>query len=246
MIPLIDSIQRLTATVLVAGLYILPATLGGLMNDIDVDLETVASPERVASYILELPPQASIPMLAADEPEPEKEAEKRPERTAPKDDMLAVEGGVPTSTADAKQLTSDSSGKRGKARNNGSRKGRRQRCMASTGQVTATSGNSYQVERALLDTYFSDTDAAAKLGSATWYRNNGGDIAGISVRSVRCGSPVEEAGLKRGDIIRSANGKRVDSMAGVIALWWQLRTKDSIKLIITRDGKRKRLNYSLV
>jgi len=244
MIPVIDTLQRITATALVAGFYLLPAALGGIMTDIEVELEAVTSPQRVAAYILELPAAASIPMLAQEEAE--KKAEDNPKRTAPKDDMLAVNSGVPTATAAAKQSRLQQRRQNSTANSDNKRKGRKNQCMASSGQVTSTGNNRYQVERALLDHYFGNTDAAAKLGSATWYREDDGDIAGIRLRNVRCGSPIEEAGLKRGDIIRAANGKKVDSMAGVIALWWQLRSKDSVKLVITRDGQRKRLNYSLV
>ncbi len=243
MIPLIDTMQRLLATALVAGLYLLPATLGGLMTQLNVDVSAVASPERVAAFILELPPSASVPMLAQDKPElPADKAE--PPRRQPSDDMLAVSGGGPTASATAKQ--SRSAQHKQAAKSQGQRGGRKAQCMASSGQITAVGGDRYQVDRALLDYYFGHTDAAAKIGSAAWYRDDDGDIGGVRVRQVRCGGPLEEAGLRRGDIIRTANGKRVDSMTGVIALWWQLRSKDSVKLIITRDGQRKRLSYSLV
>lgn len=241
MIPVLDSLQRIAATVMVAGLYLLPATLGGLVSDMDVELEAIATPERVASYILELPALASAASPASEEPE----AEPKPQLPERKDDVLGVEGGVPIASREPARHTSTKTAAKSRARGKGKDR-RQQRCMASTGQVTATGANRYQVERAMLDYYIGHTDEAAQLGSAAWHRDASGDISGISVRRVRCGSPVEEAGLKQGDIIRSANGKQVDSMAGVIALWWQLRTKDSVKLVVLREGKRKRLIYSLV
>jgi hypothetical protein len=241
MLALIDSLQRIAATVLVAGLYLLPATLGGLMDQLDVDLEAVTSPERVASFVLDLPAGASIPMLVEDDPL----LEAVPRAPKPEPDRLGVKGGVPIASRQVATRASSKPSSKERARGQGKAK-QQERCMASTGQVSATGGSSYRVERALLDYYFGHTDEAAKLGSAAWYRDEGGDIEGIRVRRVRCGSPVEEAGIKQGDIIRTANGKRVDSMAGVIALWWQLRTKDRLELRIIRDGHRKRLVYSLV
>ncbi len=243
--PLIDSLQRITATALVAGLYLLPAALGGIAGKLDATVDAVTSPERVAAYIMEIPALAEAP-AAEEEPAPEKEKEPEPAKRAPSDDMLAMEGGVPTASEAAKKVAESQRTSKGKNKGEGSKKGRRQQCMASTGQVTSTGGNSYQIERALLDYYFGHTAEAEKLGSAAWYRDDDGDIAGIRIRRVRCGSPVEEAGLKQGDIIRAANGKKVDSLAGVVALWWQLRSKDNVKLVITRDGQRKRLRYSLV
>jgi hypothetical protein len=246
MIPLIDSLQRILATGLVAGLYLLPAALGGLVTGLDVELETVTNPERMAAFVLELPKGASIPMLLEDEePEPEKKPEKKAQPSTDKT-RLTAPGGVPIATGEPEQLRKAERKERGKARGEGEHKGRKQQCMASTGQVTSTGADSYRIERAMLDYYFGHTDDAAKLGSAAWYRDESGDISGIRLRSVRCGSPVEEAGLKRGDITKAANGKRVDSLAGVIALWWQLRSKDDVKLIVIRDGQRKRLSYSLV
>jgi hypothetical protein len=242
MIPLIDSLQRILATGLVAGLYLLPAALGGLATTLDIELETVTSPERMAAFVLDLPAGASIPMLLPEEePEPEKKAQPTTDKT-----KLTAPGGVPIAMGEPKQIRKAERKDRGRSRGEGEVEGRKRQCMASTGQITSTGGDSYQIERALLDYYMGNTDAAAKLGNAAWYRDDSGDIAGIRVRSVRCGSPVEEAGLKRGDIIKAANGKRVDSMAGVVALWWQLRSKDSVKLIVIRDGQRRRLNYTLV
>jgi hypothetical protein len=239
MIPVLDSLQRIAATVMVAGLYLLPATLGGLVSNLDVELETIATPERVAAYIMEIPAAASAPAPTSDEP---KEASK-PQLPERKDDVLGVDGGVPIASKRTARQTSGESTAKSRKRGKGKRQ---QRCMASTGQISNTGGNRYQVERALLDYYMGNTDEAARLGNASWHRDDDGDINGISVRRVRCGSPVDEAGIEQGDIIRTANGKKVDSMAGVIALWWQLRTKDSVRLVVTRNGKRKRLIYSLV
>jgi hypothetical protein len=241
---LIDGLQRILATALVAGIYILPASLGGLMTQLDIDLETVVSPERVASFVLDLPAGATIPMLAPDKPEVEEPA-PQPQRELRRD-MLARPGGVPSSVNDQPRQAAGTKAAKARRKGSGERKGRQAQCMASSGQITATGGDRYQVERALLDHYFRDTEAAARIGSATWSRSADGEIDGIQIRRVRCGGPLEEAGLAQGDIIRSANGKRVDSMAGVIALWWQMRSKDSVKLVITRDGQRKRLRYSLV
>jgi hypothetical protein len=245
MIPLLDGLQRITATLLVAGLYLLPASLGGLMSELDVDLATVASPERVASFVLQLPQGATIPMLAPAEPETP-EAEKTPSPRAPADDMLAAPSGASSASAVVKEARGERRGEQRRGKGEGQTRGRGGRCMAPSGQITATGADQYQVERALLDYYFGDSEAAESIGSATWYRDERGDIAGVRIRRVRCGGPLEEAGLRQGDIIRSANGKRVDSLAGVIALWWQLRSKDSVKLQITRDGQRQRLRYTLV
>lgn len=243
MFPLLDGLQRVVATLLVAGLYLLPATLGGLMNQIEVDLDTVPSPERIASFVLELPAAVALPVLA--EPTTT-EAAPTPQPT-PRDDLLAQTVDLPMAAAAAPTTTSarKTKGERS-GRGEGQSRGRQERCMASTGQVTATGADSWRIERAMLDHYFRDTDAAARLGSAAWSRDARGDIDGIRLQRVRCGSPIDEAGLQKGDVIRSANGKRIDSMAGVIALWWQLRSKDSVKLVVIRDGQRRRLSYSLV
>ncbi len=241
--PLIDVFQRIFATVLVASLYLLPATLGGLAAQLDADLDTQATPERAATFIMSLPAAADIPTLR-DEAEEEPEEPKESSQRSLAKDSLSSPGGTPITSTETEATTA--SKKTGKKRGKGSGKRRGTKCMTSTGQVSQLDKNHYQIERSLLDHYFGDTDEADKLGSAAWYRDEDGDIEGIRVRRVRCGSPVEEAGLRQGDIIRAANGTRVDSIAGVISLWWQLRRKDTVRLSITRDGSRKRLRYSLV
>jgi len=237
--PLINGLQRILAFILVGGMYLVPATLGGLMGELEAELETVATPERAAAFILSLPPVAS-----GQDGEDEPEEPHEPVRPSMEKDRLSSANGTPVTSTEPAPATAAKKPGRKRGKKKGKKRG--QRCMASSGQVTELDENHYRIERDLLDHYFGDTDEAAKLGSASWYRDEDGDIEGVRVRRVRCGSPVEEAGLRKGDIIRAANGKRVDSLVGVISLWWQLRRKDTVRLTITRDGRRKRIRYSLV
>jgi S1-C subfamily serine protease len=128
----------------------------------------------------------------------------------------------------------------------GHSRGKREACMASTGEVRALGGGMYQMRRSMLDRYLRDEDAAASLGNAAWHKDRAGQVDGIRVLRVRCGSPLADAGLLRGDVVRSANGHQLDSMAGMLALWWQLRTKDQVVLEVTRGGERRTLTYRLV
>jgi S1-C subfamily serine protease len=123
---------------------------------------------------------------------------------------------------------------------------RRAECMASTGEVRAVGPDRYRVERDMLDRYLRDAEAAEKLGSATWHEDASGDVDGIRVLRVRCGSPLAEAGLARGDVVKSASGRDLDSMAGLLALWWRLRTEDIVTLEVVRAGQRRTLTYELV
>ncbi len=241
--PLINGMQRILATILVGALYVLPAAMGGLVDQIEAELDTVEAPERAAAFIMSLPAVAKGVLEENELADESKEPSPQP----PPEDLLSSTNGTPIASTKSRAISASNSGRKsGRKSTKRSNKRNRQQCMASSGQVSQLDSNHYRVERTLLDYYFGDTEAAAKLGSANWHRDSDGDIDGIRLRRVRCGSPIEEAGLRKGDIIREANGKDVDSLAGVLSLWWQLRRKDTVRLTITRDGQRKRIRYSLV
>ncbi|MFH1470105.1 MAG: PDZ domain-containing protein [Pseudomonadota bacterium] len=207
------------ASIVVLCLYALPAGVSALLDRPEPVIVEAPVAERAAVFTV------AIPSLVA-------EAEAATPAPAPR-------------TTSARVSTTTLSKGTGSA-SHGRRRGRQEACMASTGEVRALGGGSYEVQRAMLDRYLRDTEAAEGLGSAAWHKDRQGKVDGIRVLRVRCGSPLAEAGLAKGDIVRSANGRSLDSLAGMVALWWQLRTKDRVTLELTRGGERRTLTYRLV
>ncbi len=242
---LISLFQRLTATTLVASFYLLPAAMGSIVQRADLDLEAAPVPERVVAYVMDLTPIAgthSEEEQAGDEADRSERSKTRPERGG--DDVLAVPGGASTG---APALAASHPGKQ-RSRKGREKKARRggQQCQDSSGQISQVSERKYRVQRSLVDHYAGDMNAAEQLASAAWHRDASGEIDGIRVKRIRCGSPLHEAGLRNGDIIHQVNGRSVDSLAGAIALWWQLRRQDSLRVVLSRAGDRLRMRYLLV
>jgi S1-C subfamily serine protease len=219
---LIEILRFAVASAVVLCLYVLPAGVAALFERPEPSAVPDAAPDREAVYSVALPSPIPEARAAA------VEAQAAPVRTT-------------TARITSTQRTTAIQG----ATRSHSR-GSRTTCMASTGEVQALGGGTYQVQRSMLDRYLRDEDAAASLGSAAWHKNHGGAVDGIRVLRVRCGSPLADAGLMKGDVVRSANGHALDSMAGMLALWWQLRTKDEVVLEVTHGGARRTMTYRLV
>ncbi len=72
-----------------------------------------------------------------------------------------------------------------------------------------------------------------------------GKPAGFLVSSVRRGSFVERLGAKSGDIIRSVNGEKVDSVQKAFKLYNAFKDNSAVQVSITRKGKPVALNFTM-
>ena len=72
-----------------------------------------------------------------------------------------------------------------------------------------------------------------------------GKPSGFLISKIREGSFVEKIGGKKGDIIRSVNGEKVDSVQKAFKLYNSFKNNQSLKMEITRDGKPVNLNFSI-
>jgi type II secretion system protein C len=100
------------------------------------------------------------------------------------------------------------------------------------------------VSRAEIDRRLKRPDLIWKDIKISIYRK-GGDIAGFIVRSVKHDSIFHHLGLKRGDIIVSANGNQLDSLEGVQELYKNIDKMTSLALGVKRAGKIEELTYEI-
>ena len=63
---------------------------------------------------------------------------------------------------------------------------------------------------------------------------------------VRFGSPAEKAGLKKGDIIREANGQKVRRASNLMHVLGTLYAGDQLALVVERQGKAEKIELQLV
>lgn len=72
-----------------------------------------------------------------------------------------------------------------------------------------------------------------------------GKPAGFLISKVRDDSFVAKLGAKKGDIIRSVNGDKVDSVQKAFKLYNSFKNNKSLDMMITREGKPLTLNFSV-
>jgi serine protease Do len=69
--------------------------------------------------------------------------------------------------------------------------------------------------------------------------------AGALVTEVRPGSPADDGGLQSGDVIREINRTPVNSAADVVAATQNLKSGDTVRLKIVRQGQIEFLAFEL-
>ncbi len=96
-----------------------------------------------------------------------------------------------------------------------------------------------KVSRAQLGAYLQelDGDKAKAFGLP--------DERGALIREVVPGSPAEKAGLQQGDVVRTVNGKSVDSSAELPPLIAAMAPGSKVGLGVWRDGKLRTLDATL-
>ena len=72
-----------------------------------------------------------------------------------------------------------------------------------------------------------------------------GKPAGFLISKVRADSFVGKIGAKKGDIIRSVNGEKVDSVQKAFKLYNSFKNNKSLDMMITREGKPVTLKFSV-
>ena len=68
---------------------------------------------------------------------------------------------------------------------------------------------------------------------------------GVTVQSVTEGSPAEEAGIEKGDIITAVNGEKITSSSGLTSWVTKSKAGDVLTLSIIRDGENIELKVTL-
>jgi len=94
-----------------------------------------------------------------------------------------------------------------------------------------------KIERGVIGVSMRDMDASAKK----YYGRDGGAI----IMDVIDDSPAQKAGLKRGDLVVSANGKEISSSSDLKNTVGFLEPGSEIKLVVIRDKKTITVNVKI-
>lgn len=72
-----------------------------------------------------------------------------------------------------------------------------------------------------------------------------GNHRGFKIVNIQPGSVYEELGLKEGDVIRSVNGRDIRSPDQAMQAYKELRSDDSFRVRVHRDGQETTLQYTV-
>ncbi len=119
-------------------------------------------------------------------------------------------------------------------------------CLPASGMVQPLGADQYKVDKDLVSAWTTDLDKAESLADTYWHRGSDGQRDGFRVRRIRCGSPLDEVGLRNGDVVHSINGQAVTGTTDVFWVWRKVRKADTLTVAVShRDGTQQTLSYLL-
>lgn len=110
--------------------------------------------------------------------------------------------------------------------------------------VVKSSPTKFTVSRDELDQQLANFDTLIREAKAE-PEFQGGAFRGFRLKEIKQGSFYEKIGLQLNDLIIGVNGEKITDVARALALLNDLKTMDSLKLGINRNGKDTVLSYDI-
>jgi general secretion pathway protein C len=111
------------------------------------------------------------------------------------------------------------------------------------GEIT-DAGDHRIVDRTLLDHYAKNMDDIYKNIGIREVKE-GGKIKGFSITFVRRDSPFAKLGIKRGDMIKSINGKEINSYNAAFETYKNIQNIENLTMVIQRGKEEMELEYEI-
>jgi len=125
-----------------------------------------------------------------------------------------------------------------------SSKGRRARCKKTSADVEPMDDGSFEVNRTIVEHYTHSLKNFNSLGWSGPYNENG--QRGWKIGGFGCNSPLHFAGLRRGDIVKTVNGKKTNTWLQVFGVYTKLKHHDDFVVAVVRRGELIHLRYRLI
>ena len=100
------------------------------------------------------------------------------------------------------------------------------------------------VDKSLLDHYSKNIDDIYKDIGITDIKK-GKELEGFRISFIRKGSPFAKLGLKRGDIIKSINGQKIDSYNAAFGVYKNIQNIENLTMGIQRGKEEMELEYEV-
>ncbi len=100
------------------------------------------------------------------------------------------------------------------------------------------------VDKSLLEHYATNIDDIYKNIGIKEIKK-GKTLEGFSISFIRKGSPFAKLGLKRGDVIQSINGQKIDSHKAAFDMYKNIKNIDNLTLGIKRGKEEMELEYEI-
>ncbi len=123
---------------------------------------------------------------------------------------------------------------------------RKKRCEEPSEEIRMVEEGTFEIARSLVDLYVGDLEKAQRLAYVAWHRDEAGKIDGFRVRRIKCGSVLDQAGFRNGDVVHSVNGKKIRTVFGAIAAYRRLKNKEHLKVDVTSEqGEGRQMKYRI-
>jgi len=100
------------------------------------------------------------------------------------------------------------------------------------------------IDKSLLEHYATNVDDIYKNIGIKEIKK-GKELKGFSISFIRKGSPFAKLGLKRGDVIESINGQKIDSEKAAFDMYKNIKNIDDLSLVIKRGKEEMELEYEV-
>jgi hypothetical protein len=114
------------------------------------------------------------------------------------------------------------------------KKGRPSKCNNPHPNVREGADGVMEVDRSLVDYYTHSLNRFMELGYSEPYEREG--MKGFLIGGFGCTSPVHKAGLRRGDVLMTVNGKKTRTWVGVYLLYKKLSKETDFEIVVLRRG----------
>lgn len=114
----------------------------------------------------------------------------------------------------------------------------RRNCDEPLAGIRHLGGDRYAVDAVIVEHYTSSLDAVRSIVAVRWYQGDNGRVEGFQMGNIRCGSPLDQLGLRNGDVVLRINGRQVRSLTAAFSALRRLRRSQNVHVELHRRGDR--------